>query len=245
MKVQNMVPEVYYKESRDFSYIGRLFEILFNHLKTNADLVNSSLVNIDSDDLLNSLSYTLGFKPKHTYNNKDLFYICSSFVDIMKNKGSYYAIEECIKILLNSQYITGQFIVIPDNDKFEITIGLPPGTQDIILLEDLLDYILPTGWIYRITTLGKLTDLAVDTYVYSDGDLLKDDINKAIVVRNSQSLSQVTKPQVVENQKENKYEYDNNSNDYDKFNAISNEKSQSYSGVVFKPTEINEEEEGD
>ena len=104
MKVQNMIPEVYYKESRDFSYIGRLFEILFNHIKTNADLVNSNLVNVDSDDLLNSLCYTLGFQPKHTYNNKDLLSICSSFVSIMRNKGSLNAVEECIKILLNGQY---------------------------------------------------------------------------------------------------------------------------------------------
>lgn len=237
MKVQNMVPEVYYKESRDFSYIGRLCEILFNYLKTNADIVNSNLINIDSDDLLNSLAYTLGFKPKHIYNNKDLLNICSSFVHIMKNKGTLYAIEECIKILLNSQHLEGTPICIPDNNNYIVTIGLPPGTQDIILLEDLLDYILPTGWIYRITTMGVINNLAIDKYEYTDKNTKYKKVS-------SQNISQVARIVKLDFDA-NRFEYNDETNTYSDDNNISDNKSQLYSSVVYQPKSLDTEEEGD
>ena len=148
MKVENLVPEVYYKESRDFSYIGRLFEILLNYMKTNADLINASLnsENIRSMlvDLLNS---TLGFESKHEYITKDLIYLASSFIRLLRKKGSLEAVIEAVQILLTSQNISSPPKVEVDNDDpFQLTIILPSELTDVILLEDLFDYILPAGW---------------------------------------------------------------------------------------------------
>lgn len=167
MKIQNMVPEVYYKDSRDFSYIGRILEVLINYLKTNTDLVNSNLNTIDSDDLLNSLAYTLGFQPKHKYINKDLINICSNFSTLIRNKGNLNTILECIKILLNSQHIKGVSMVIPNPNTQELLIGIPYETKDRVLLEDLFDYLLPAGWVYTIVNLSSIIDYE-DIYYFSE-----------------------------------------------------------------------------
>ena len=72
MRVVDLVPEVYYRESRDFSYLGRLLEIVFNHVKTGSDLVNSNPLNEDIySSMLDILSTTLGFESKHNYVNRD------------------------------------------------------------------------------------------------------------------------------------------------------------------------------
>lgn len=224
MKVQNMVPEVYYKESRDFSYIGRLVEVLFNNLKTNADLVNSNLNTVDSDDLLNSLAYTLGFKPKHKYINKDLINICSNFVNIIKNKGTKYAIEECIKILLNSQYIKGDYYIDFNEETQELMIGLPSNTQDIVLLEDIFDYILPTGCIYTINSIGSNRDLPIDTYYFKEAGNFH-------LQKQFEQISQVSK-------------LNDNTDDIAQDESSTKEHSRLWSSVVYRPTEDNNSNNG-
>lgn len=147
MKVENLVPTIYYKESRDFSYIGRLFEVLLNYMKTNADLVDASL-NSDSvkSILVELLNSTLGFESKHEYITKDLIYIASSFTELVRKKGSEQAISEAIQLLLTSQNIDLAYNLKINQAKFEINIIVPTNMNDVVLLEDLFDYIIPAGW---------------------------------------------------------------------------------------------------
>ena len=37
IKLQELTPSVYYEQSRDFQFIGRLYDIVLNYIKTNAD----------------------------------------------------------------------------------------------------------------------------------------------------------------------------------------------------------------
>lgn len=228
MKVQNMVPEVYYESSRDFSYIGRILEVALNHMKTNADLVNSNLNTVDSDDLLNSLAYTLGFKPKHKYINKDLINVCSNFTNILKNKGTKYAIEECIKILLNSQDIIGDFVILEDYDNYYLEVGLPSGTKDIVLLEDLFDYILPTGWIYSIVNIASKKEIE-DTYYFNESG------HYSVKAKYS-NIAQVTRPVdgsdgIIKKNTEDVSRAESPDNPQDH--------SQLWSNIVYKPDENN------
>ena len=57
MEVRKLVPDIYYKDSRDFSYIGRLFEVLINYMKTGAYLVKESVIEGESK---NSSSIIVG-----------------------------------------------------------------------------------------------------------------------------------------------------------------------------------------
>ena len=155
MKVNDLLPEVYYKESRDFAYIGRLVEVILNYMKTAADCVNLNVdnENIDSN-IVDLIVDTLGFELKHSYANKDLIGVASAFSTLLKYKGSTAAIELAIRLLLNSQGIVSESdfeFCILDEEKAEIQINIPDVLSDIILLEDLFDYILPVGVTYVFT----------------------------------------------------------------------------------------------
>lgn len=150
MIVRDLVPEIYYRESRDFSYVGRLFEILFNYLKTNVDLVGETPINNEvPDSIVDLVATTLGFESKHKYQTNDLVAICSAFTLLLRNKGNALAIEQAITILLHTQGIEETFEVdVDEQDRYKYIISVPKTLDDIILLEDVLDYILPTGMTY-------------------------------------------------------------------------------------------------
>lgn len=158
MKVEKLLPEVYYSQSRDFSYVGRLFEILFNYMKTGADCiaVNPTSPNIDATTI-ELAALTLGFESKHKYTTRDLIYIISSFSDLIRKKGTKYAISTAIRLLMNSQkiyleeditdFVSTMFL--EESNSFIFDIIIPEQLTDLILLEDIFDYILPAGVLYR------------------------------------------------------------------------------------------------
>lgn len=157
MKVEKLIPEVYFSQSRDFSYIGRLLEILYNYMKTNSDCIsaNNSSVDIDATTV-ELIALTLGFESKHRYSTKDLIYIISSFSELIRKKGTKESINTAIRLLINSQKIVIKDIedfvgniTATGQDRFILDIKIPEHLTDIILLEDLFDYILPAGMLYR------------------------------------------------------------------------------------------------
>lgn len=183
MKVEKLIPEVYYTQSRDFGYIGRLFEILFNYMKTGSDCisVNPDSLNLDATTI-ELVALTLGFESKHKYTTRDLIYVISSFSDLIKKKGTKEAINNAVKLLLNSQKIkdapeNNNFVQIAQEseiDKFIVTVQVPSQMTDIILLEDLFDYILPAGLLYKInkvaderTTIASVKIESKQDYSYS------------------------------------------------------------------------------
>lgn len=148
IKLQNYTPEVYYKESRDFQFIGRLFDLALNAVKTDADLIYSIPLSTDSDEkLLELLAMTLGFKPKHQYNARQLKAVCSVFSEILKNKGSIKALKIACEALFNSMDInqTLDYSFTAGKDKTELNLYIPPEFDDITILNDLLSYVLPAG----------------------------------------------------------------------------------------------------
>lgn len=94
---------------------------------------------------------------------------------MVRNKGSIYAIRLAVKTLLNSQGIYSSLIedleqfYQYDQEKKELEIRLPSEMTDVILLDDLMDYILPAGVIYKYTRIGAVLDKQTDTIiVHSD-----------------------------------------------------------------------------
>lgn len=144
IKFQDLTPEVYYKRSRDFQYIGRLFDLVLNNAKMNTDIISSLPLNPDMDPrLLDLLALTLGFKSKHEYNTKQLAALCSIFPFVLRNKGSKLAIETACNALLNAEGITKEASIEVKNQT--VSIFLPSELSDLNLLKDLLNYILPAG----------------------------------------------------------------------------------------------------
>ena len=145
IRLQELTPEIYYKQSRDFQFIGRLYDIVLNYSKTNTDsLYNLPIGDDMNESLLNLLSYTLGFKSNKNYNSKQLLAICSVLPEIMRHKGSLQAIITAVNALLGAEG-TKQSLDYEIVPKKSITLYLDQNLSDLSLLRDLLTYILPAG----------------------------------------------------------------------------------------------------
>ena len=148
IKLQNYTPEVYYKESRDFQFIGRLFDLVLNSIKTETDLLYNIPLSTNSDEkLLELLAMTLGFKPKHQYNARQLKAVCSIFTEILKNKGSIKALKIACEALFNAMDVDQplDYSFTEGKGKTELDLYIPPDFEDITILIDLLTYVLPAG----------------------------------------------------------------------------------------------------
>lgn len=151
IKTKNLVPDIYYDHSRDFQLIGRLYELIFNYIKTNSD----TIYNIPSASTINSeelelLAYTLGFKSKHDYPISQLRAVCSCMSEILRNKGTNQSILSALNACLRAENILEQPTLRKEkDDEGNYTGGLelfvPSSLKDLNLFEDLLDYILPAG----------------------------------------------------------------------------------------------------
>ena len=171
IKLQNYTPEIYYKESRDFQFIGRLFDLVLNAVKTDADLLYHIPLSTDSDEkLLELLSLTLGFKPKHQYNSRQLKAVCSVFSEILRNKGSIKALKIACEALFNSMDVSQEldYDFTKGKDNTELNLYIPADFEDLTILSDLLTYVLPAGMscnIIKELHIKKqtLTELSIDS----------------------------------------------------------------------------------
>lgn len=155
IELQQMTPSPYYGQSRDFQFIGRLFDVVLNSVKTNADMIYNNPLSANSNDKLADLmALTLGFKSKHKYTSVQLAALCSAFSEIMRNKGSLKSVELAVDALLNAEGITDKFSYsLTDENgsidasviKTKLTLYVPQQLTNLSLIRDLLDYILPAG----------------------------------------------------------------------------------------------------
>lgn len=161
IRTQTQVPSTYYIRSRDFQLLGRLYDLAFNSSKFFADVVAYNARGEGDDaNILDLMAKTVGFDIPRKYDIADLSSLCKSFKSIMACKGSKKAIEDCVRMLLNAQNINSGFDVdvinnITDADGntrpvYKVQIMIPQQMNDISLLEDMLEYILPVGYVYEI-----------------------------------------------------------------------------------------------
>ena len=152
IQIKNLTPHVYTDQSRDFQFIGRLFDIVLNSVKTNSENLYNLPFNDNTNTQLSTLmSLTLGFKSKHHYNVKQLKAICSCFSEILKYKGTLYALDIAGKALLNAEGIVDEMFIERNlDDKYVLNIYVPQTLSDTNLLEDIFDYVLPAGMSYTI-----------------------------------------------------------------------------------------------
>ena len=145
IKLQDLTPAVYYNQSRDFQFIGRLYDLVLNYSKTNAaNLYNLPIGKNMDEQLLNLLALTLGFKPTKNYNSKQLRAICSVLPTILRHKGSIQALVFATNALLAAEGVR-QPLDYTMHPKQGITLYVAQELDDLSLFTDLLDYLLPAG----------------------------------------------------------------------------------------------------
>lgn len=196
IKLQNLTPHIYYNHSRDFQLIGRLYDLVLNSVKTNAELLYNLPFNDSSDkQLIDLLAMTLGFKSRHNYNIKQLSAICSAFTQIIRNKGNIQSIELAIKALLNAEGISEGFDYEFTKNNTSITLYIPQTLSDLNLLRDLLVYIIPAGmscniiretWLAQESTTKLITNDDVTIY---NGTYLNSNTQTVIPVNSNASAA--------------------------------------------------------
>ena len=163
LKTQYLTPEYYYKESRDFQFFGRLFDILSNYLKTEIDLIRSFPINNNQSALFTELLLrTLNFRPKRDYQLNQLQALSKSWVNIIKHKGSKQGIDLLIKCILRAENISNDYnIKIDDTGKIPhiyIQVRDLISSQESALLEECLNYILPINTLFTIQDINNLNE---------------------------------------------------------------------------------------
>lgn len=174
MKVNNLVPRAYYSQSRDFSFIGNLFEIIINSAKTSSDAMRRSVMHELQLNTLGMIYRT------ETYVNKTSEAIISSFQSMIRNKGTIKAIKKLSKMLL--QYDAD--VEIDETKNIQIILRDELSSENIVAFNDVLDYIIPCGCTYSIIVVK-------DELIGSNNVYYSDDNTKSINM-NSSSLGQVS-----------------------------------------------------
>ena len=153
--MQNNVPETYVNRSRDFQLLCRLYDVVMNGVKFDVDVVGNVIDNKHiSTDLLPLLQSKLGFFDSVAVNDK-LRYVLDAFPHIIKNKGSLKAVEQTVNVFLKANHISTPAQVYADMQSQKVIAIIKSGiTFDTDLIDAIMKYILPTGYVveYRFVT---------------------------------------------------------------------------------------------
>ena len=186
-RIQDKTPEVYTNTSRDFQLIGRLYDCIINGIKFDVDSM-LDIINTDNIDskLLKLLQTKLGFFTSKDITDDDLRYILEAFPIIVKNKGSLKGIEQAVSVFLKLNHIKSNVKIEVFNNigvhPYVIQIYLNMPYTDTFILDEILKYILPTGYVISYDFYNDIGSF--DTYVESKIGanliILKDSVSSLI-----------------------------------------------------------------
>lgn len=147
IKTQNLTPEIYYNRSRDFQTLGRVYDVIFNYMKNNADLINNAPFSDNFDtNFVDLVSTTLGFKESHSYNIDELKALCSVFALAIRNKGNISSINLILNMLTNVYNSnTTCYAEMSTDDRNVLRVFIPENITNTTIFKDVLNYILPAG----------------------------------------------------------------------------------------------------
>lgn len=159
-RLQENVPEVYVKQSRDFQLFCRIYDVINNAIRFNAKSTINLLSPLQtSDKMLPLLATRVGFFPKNQYNTEALREVISAFPYIIKYKGSKKGIEMALNVILKIENNYKNSIVNIDTENSIVNIYTETKIQGEALLRDVLSYILPIGYDLTVSTFkGKVLD---------------------------------------------------------------------------------------
>ena len=167
IRIQDSVPSVYYDSSRDFQFIGHLFDLVLNATKTDADLLFNLPFSTNSDDqLLDLMAYTLGLRlSKEKYTSAQLRSICSVAPKMMRAKGSLRAVELLCTALIRADSVEGSFSANTNSDGTELLIHITNLSTCKDILHEVLPYIVPAGVVFNIKEMTAFDYRVVTTTV--------------------------------------------------------------------------------
>lgn len=182
--IRNSIPSVYVEESRDFQLFINLLHCIQNGIKFDIDKISdvTSARNI-STSYIDLLKSKVGFFTDIDITSDKLRIILEAFPFIIKQKGSLSGISSCVNCFLKLVGVNVPSKVTLDNNLHKVSIGINRDSiNSIKILEDLLSYVIPTGYMldiyfYRSTGVD-------DTAIYLHNTLYTR-INSTDIIRNT------------------------------------------------------------
>lgn len=211
-RLQENVPDVYPRKSRDFQLICNAFDCVNNGVKYDIDTILSVVdTKMCNENLLPLLQTKLGFFSKKEFTATQLRSVLQSFKHVVKNKGSLLGIRDAIELYLKIANASNRadIKVINIDDSLEedkpyarlsssyvVNIGIESRVLDTTILTELLRYVLPAG--YRLeymffSAVGFNTVTVEDStikivFLNDSDDVSKSDVNNAIALSAASEL---------------------------------------------------------
>lgn len=160
-RLQDNMPQVYTEQSRDFQLFCRLYDCINNGVKFDIDTMINILDPYKTNDIvLPLLCAKVGFFPKNEYNSNILRNIISIFPYCIKHKGTKQGILSATYAILKGENNVNEAIQVDINQSnYSISINTQKPIINQKALEDVLSYIIPTGYFYT-TDIYKPTILS-------------------------------------------------------------------------------------
>lgn len=192
-RTQNNLPEIYVNTSRDFQLLCRLKDAVFGATKYSIDSLQSASNTLEIPSaLLPLLKSKVGFFSAETLDDDQLRILLSVFPYIIKYKGSKQAIKQSIFAWLRMNRFHGRLVDIPiDNSNYTITINLDQAKTDTTILDTLLQYAIPTGYIIKYQF---IEDSKLEDQLKLDDSLTVDIVNTADAGQTQLSTDMIAKP---------------------------------------------------
>lgn len=167
LRLQNMTPDIYTAESRDFQILCRIADCLYNGVKFDIDAMLKVLdTQLCREEMLNLLQTKLGFFTNKTLTATQLRYALMTFPILIRNKGSMSAVLGAVSTFLHmlgvkseiKAWVTTDDINVNGNiiKNHTVIIGIGTTLADTTMLDELFRYILPAGFEYYIYFYTKL-----------------------------------------------------------------------------------------
>ena len=199
-RLQDNVPDVYTKLSRDFQLLCNAYDCVNDGVKFDIDSIRDITdLTYCNDRLMDIMQTKLGFftnVPMSVYEQRT---ILQGFPLMVRNKGSLIGIKQCVELFLKSQKVFGKVIVkktnmdiideystnksnmsFDDFAKYTIYIEMRVNKVRTDLLTALLEYVIPAG--YRVAYKFRYSINIDSLYFYS-----KDTINIVFISNASNS----------------------------------------------------------
>lgn len=181
-KVENNVPDVYVQESRDFQLFSRLYDLVFQCSRFSIDSMRyASDSRRCHDSLLPLISTKVGFFTNTRLTDIAHRKILAAFPYIVRYKGSLKGLQ-LIANLLGTILNTSVTLKQDDVDKNLIIFSFDTYAPDFALLDDMLSYMRPTGFLidyeitssttsqhdYAVSDFVKVTDMSDIEQIYNN-----------------------------------------------------------------------------
>lgn len=156
-RTQNHVPDVYTRKSRDFQLFCNLFDCVNGGIKYDIDsIIDVVDTNQCNERLIPYLQTKLGFWTDKKISAENLRTILKGFVYAVRNKGSIKGVEQAVQIFLKVIKLDAQVHIEVINetnstnqDPYTVIIGTDKYLGDTTILDEILKYIIPSGYAYR------------------------------------------------------------------------------------------------